>query len=58
MKIYSEKHGYVTHERCDYNGMRTVTLHNKIGSAIDEIRCDTAIQARDYVKSFRRIARV
>ena len=58
MKIHNEKHGHVVHEVCAHNGMHTVTLKSEAGSVLDRVRCDTSSQARDYVKSFRKIAKV
>lgn len=57
MIIHQEKHGYVVHEVCAHNGMHTVTLKSEAGSVLDKVRCDTASQAHDYVKSFRKIAK-
>ena len=58
MKIYEEKRGYVVHEVSDYNGMHTVTLKSAAGEVKDKMRCDTASQAHDYVRAFRKIAKV
>ena len=57
MNIFEERHGYVTHEVSPHNAMHTVVLKNHAGCIVDKIRCDTASQARDYVRAFRKIAR-
>ena len=58
MKIHQEKHGYVVHDITPHNAMHTVTLKSEAGAVLDKIRVDTASQARDYVRAFRKIAKV
>lgn len=58
MKIKEFKNGaYVTSERNPVNGFTTVKLVGVSGQTLDKVSCNTSDYARDYFKSFCKVAK-
>ncbi len=55
-RFYNAKHGYVTLEKTFPAGYYLVILRHEDENKSDKILCDEYEDAKDYVKSFRKIA--